>query len=154
MNDRVHLGLILNSIGATLLRLGRFDEARAVLEEAVHTNHATEERQLEAHALAALGDALMGCDRPTDARCAFEQSGALRPLLGDRLGEGWMLERQARALAVEGRGTEALAVAERARAIVTELGDPLLSAAVDALSGVAAVSPSVDSPPAVPRRTR
>jgi tetratricopeptide (TPR) repeat protein/class 3 adenylate cyclase len=141
MNDRVHLGLMLNSIGATLLRLDRFDEARAVLEEAVHTNRATEEGQLEAHALAALGDALMRCDRPSDARCAFEQSGALRPLLGDRLGEGWMLERQARALAAEGRGAEALAVAERARAIVTELGDPLLSAAVDALSGVAAPPP-------------
>jgi tetratricopeptide (TPR) repeat protein len=153
-NDRVHLGLMLNSIGATLLRLDRFDEARAVLEEAVHANHATEERQLEAHALAALGDALMGCDRPSDARCAFEQSGALRPLLGDRLGEGWMLERQARALGAEGRGTEALAVAERARAIVTELGDPLLSAAVDALSGLAAVSPAIHSPPAVPDPTR
>jgi len=132
-NDRVHLGLILNSIGATLLRLERFDEARAVLEKAVHTNHATEERRLEAHALAALGDSLMRCHRPTDARCAFEQSGALRPLLGDRLGEGWMLERQARALRAEGRGAEALAVADRARAIAIELGDPLLSAAVEAL---------------------
>jgi tetratricopeptide (TPR) repeat protein/class 3 adenylate cyclase len=152
-NDRVHLGLMLNSIGATLLRLGRFDEARAVLEEAVHTNHATEERQLEAHALAALGDALMGCERPSDARCAFEQSGALRPLLGDRMGEGWMLERQARALGAENRGTEALAVAERARAIATEFGDPLLSAALDAVSGVAALSPAVDSPSADPSST-
>jgi tetratricopeptide (TPR) repeat protein len=153
-NDRVHLGLMLNSIGATLLRLDRFDEARAVLEDAVHTNQATEERQLEAHALAALGDALMGCDRPTEARCAFEQSGALRPLLGDRLGEGWMLERQARALDAEGRGTEALAFAERARAIATELANPLLSAAADALSGAVAVSPGVDSPPAVPPSTK
>jgi tetratricopeptide (TPR) repeat protein len=153
-NDRVHLGLMLNSIGATLLRLDRFDEARAVLEDAVHTNQATEERQLEAHALAALGDALMGCDRPTDARFAFEQSGALRPLLGDRLGEGWMLERQARALDAEGRGTEALAFAERARAIATELANPLLSAAADALSGAVAVSPGVDSPPAVPPSTK
>jgi tetratricopeptide (TPR) repeat protein len=153
-NDRVHLGLMLNSIGATLLRLDRFDEARAVLEDAVHTNQATEERQLEAHSLAALGDALMGCDRFTDARCAFEQSGALRPLLGDRLGEGWMLERQARALRAEGRGTEAFALAERARAIATELGNPLLSAAADALSGVAAVSPAVDSPRTLPPSTK
>jgi len=152
-NDRVHLGLMLNSIGATLLRLRRFDEARAVLEEAVQTNHVTEEHQLEAHALAALGDALMGCDRPADARCAFEQSGALRPLLGDRLGEGWMLERQARALAAEGRPDDALACADQARAIVKELGDPLLSAALDALSRVA-VSPAADSPPTAPPSTQ
>jgi tetratricopeptide (TPR) repeat protein len=140
-NDRVHLGLMLNSMGATLLRLERFDEARAVLEDAVRANRRTEERQLEAHALAALGDALMRCDRPWDARCAFEQSGALRPLMGDRLGEGWMLERQARALGAQGLGTEAVAVAEQARAIAAELGNPLLSAAVDALSGVASPPP-------------
>jgi len=145
---------MLNSIGATLLRLARFDEARAVLEEAVQANRSTGERQLEAHALAALGDALLASARPSDARAAFEQSGALRPLFGDRLGEGWMLERQARALAGEGRGTEALAIAERARAIVAELDDPLLSAAVYALSNVAAESPVVDSSPAVTPPTR
>ena len=154
MNDRVHLGLILNSIGATLLRLERFEEARVVLEEAVHTNHATEERQLEAHALAALGDSLMGCARPSDARGAFERSGELRLLLMDRLGEGWMLERQARALGAEGRGAEALAVAERARAMVTELGDPLLSAAVAALSGMPAIQSAIHGPPAAPNTTR
>jgi hypothetical protein len=105
-----------------------------VLEKAVHTNHATEERRLEAHALAALGDSLMRCHRPTDARCAFEQSGALRPLLGDRLGEG------VDAGATGPRSPCGRDVGPRPWRLRTgrarsplKLGDPLLSAAVEAL---------------------
>jgi tetratricopeptide (TPR) repeat protein len=97
LDDRVHEGLILNSVGATLLKLRRYDEARTALEEGIHANACTGERRLEAHAHAALGDVLLATGRPHDAGLAFERSLALRRALGDRRGEEWTSERLARA---------------------------------------------------------
>jgi len=47
-----------------------------------------------------------------------------------------------------------VAGAHRARVIATELGDPLLSAALDALSEIAGVSPAADIPPQFPPPTK
>ena len=50
-----HEAVILNSLGVCLTKLGRPDEARTVLEESLALSREIGERQLEAHALAALG---------------------------------------------------------------------------------------------------
>ena len=47
--------LILNSMGVTLTRLHRREEARTVLDKSVALTRETGEQELEAHALAALG---------------------------------------------------------------------------------------------------
>ena len=129
--DRVHEGLILNSLGATLLKLRRYDEARTALEEAVQLNAATGERRLEAHSHAVLGDSLFEAGRIAEARMAFERSMKLRPTFGDRRGEGWMLERIGRAMLGEGRDGDARIALDSARAIAAEIGDAELAAAVD-----------------------
>ena len=51
--DRVEEGVILNSLGITLSKLNRPEEARTVLEESVTLNQETGQRLLEAHALTA-----------------------------------------------------------------------------------------------------
>ena len=87
--DRVHEGLMLNSIGVTLTRLRRYEEARTVLEEALVVNRETGERQLEAHTLASLGDVAQAGGRFEAAAEYFERSRSTR----DRRsrGQGWML---------------------------------------------------------------
>ena len=50
-----HEAVILNSLGVSLTKLGRPEEARTVLEESLALSREIGERQLEAHALAALG---------------------------------------------------------------------------------------------------
>ena len=62
-----HEAVILNSLGACLTRLGRPDEARTVLEESLALSREIGERQLEAHALAALGHVV--AQRPRLERC-------------------------------------------------------------------------------------
>ena len=76
-------GVILNSLGVTLGRLGRHEDACRVLDESVTVNEAIGERLLLAHALAALGDACAAMGRAADARRAYERAGAIRRDLGD-----------------------------------------------------------------------
>jgi len=52
--DRVHEGLMRNSLGACLLKLGRFDEATTMLSESHRVNSETGERQLLVHTLLTL----------------------------------------------------------------------------------------------------
>ena len=49
--DRVHEGLMRNSLGASLLRLNRLDEATVMLQQAITANRDTGERQLLVHSL-------------------------------------------------------------------------------------------------------
>jgi tetratricopeptide (TPR) repeat protein/class 3 adenylate cyclase len=49
--DRVHEGLMRNSLGASFLRLHRLDEAAAMLQDAIRVNTDTNERQLHVHSL-------------------------------------------------------------------------------------------------------
>jgi tetratricopeptide (TPR) repeat protein len=56
LEDRGCEGLALNSVGVTLSRMNRHEEARTVLEESIALNEATGEARLQAHALGALAD--------------------------------------------------------------------------------------------------
>ena len=98
LEDRIHEGLILNSVGATLLKLRRHDEARTALEEGIRANARSGERLLEAHGHALLGDVLVAAGRPRDAGLAYERALALRLALGDRRGEELIRERLSRIL--------------------------------------------------------
>ncbi|HYL30517.1 MAG TPA: tetratricopeptide repeat protein [Gemmatimonadales bacterium] len=83
MDQRADEGVILNSLGVTLSRLGRHEEACRVLNESVTLNEATGERLLLAHALAALGEASAATGRAADARRCYERAAAIRRDLGD-----------------------------------------------------------------------
>jgi tetratricopeptide (TPR) repeat protein len=89
--DLVHRGLVLNSMGATLERLGRIDEAIAILEEGIRVNRESGERLLEGHALAVLGGIHVAKGERDVARSCYERSLELRRSVGDKRGEGWML---------------------------------------------------------------
>jgi tetratricopeptide (TPR) repeat protein len=129
-SDTVHEGLILNSLGASLNKLRRWDEARTTLMEAIRVTADTEERQLHAHALAALADAYIGREHFGDALESLEQSLAIRVALGDRRGEGWMQEKIARASRALGAHQEADLAAAAALHIAQELHDDALCEAL------------------------
>jgi tetratricopeptide (TPR) repeat protein len=81
-DQRADEGLILNSLGVTLSRLGQHEEARRVLEESVALNEATGQRLLQAHALAGLADACAATARTADAHRYYEGARAIRSDLG------------------------------------------------------------------------
>jgi tetratricopeptide (TPR) repeat protein/class 3 adenylate cyclase len=83
IDQRADEGVILNSLGVTLSRLGRHEEAWRVLNESATLNEATGERLLLAHALAAMGDACAATERAADARRCYERAAAIRRDLGD-----------------------------------------------------------------------
>jgi tetratricopeptide (TPR) repeat protein/class 3 adenylate cyclase len=92
--DRVHEGLMLNSMGVTLTRLQRYDEARTVLEESVALNRETRERLLEAHALAALAEVSLCLGaRPAAIDC-LDAALARRRELGDEGAAAELLRRR------------------------------------------------------------
>jgi serine/threonine protein kinase/tetratricopeptide (TPR) repeat protein len=126
-DDHAHAGLMLNSIGVTLQRLGRPEEAIRRLEEAIRLHRRTQQLQLEAHALGVLGDVYFGMDRQEEALPCYLDSLRLRPELGDRRGEGWMLQRLARSYAAQGFRERSRNAAERATLIAAEVGDEELS---------------------------
>jgi tetratricopeptide (TPR) repeat protein len=119
--------LLLNSLGVTLSRLHRHEEARTALEESVALNRERGERLLEAHALAALGDMWRARGLPGTAVTCFEQSLSLRRMLGDRKGEGWMLLRIAETLAAKGDASRARETAVEAMAIAAVCGETRLT---------------------------
>ena len=97
LGQRGHTGLMLNSIGSCLARLGRAEEAQATLERAVHVHADSGQLLLEGHAVALLGDvARAQRDAPRAVAC-YERSLAIRQQLGNRRGEGWMRHHLARA---------------------------------------------------------
>ncbi|HYW50506.1 MAG TPA: tetratricopeptide repeat protein [Gemmatimonadaceae bacterium] len=132
--DRVHEGLILNSLGATLHQLHRWDEARTVLDDSVRITAASGELQLQAHAFALLGDVCLAAGRLDEARMHVERSQALRQQLGDRRGEGWMLERLARIDVARGDPDSAVRCALEGARFAVEVGDVALERALAALS--------------------
>jgi len=146
-NDGVHEGLILNSLGASLHRLQRWDEARTVLADAVRVTSAAGERQLHAHALGLLGEVCLGSLRLTDARVHVEASLDIRRLLDDARGEGWMLERLARIHLALGDRPAATDAARRAAAVALDISDTALHTAVAALEILPAPSPAPSPAP-------
>ena len=126
-DDLAHAGLMLNSIGASLQQLGRSEDAIRRLEEGIRLHRQTQQRQLEAHALALLGDVHFSMDRQDEALSCYQHSLRLRPELGDRRGEGWMLHRLARSFAAQGLDERSRNAATRATLIAAEVGDEELS---------------------------
>ena len=131
-------GLMMNSIGACLLKLGRVEDARRTLEDALPVHAAATQPLLEGHALALLGDAAVAAGDLQAAVEAYERSLAIRRRIGDRRGEAWMhvsLARASREAGAHGRAREqALAAA----AIGEELNDGEILAAGRALAEPAA----------------
>jgi tetratricopeptide (TPR) repeat protein len=74
-------GLALNSLGVTLSRLSRHEEARTVLEESIDVNERSGARLMQAHALSALADVCEASGRREAAAQCRERSLELRRLL-------------------------------------------------------------------------
>jgi tetratricopeptide (TPR) repeat protein len=130
LHDSAHAGLMLNSVGITLKQLGRPAEAESRLEEAVALHRETGQRQLEGHALAALGD--ISDERGDRHRAVeyYERSLEIRRGIGDDRGEAWMLCNLAR---TGGTALQDRERVERATRLAQGCGDPELTAACEAL---------------------
>lgn len=117
------IGLAMNSLGATLVRLGRREDGRRQLEEAIAYNADAGELLLQGYGLSALGDVLYdGGDFDSAERC-FRDSLAIRRTIGDRRGEGWMLERLARLADARGDFDDAIRLRQEARHIADDIGE-------------------------------
>jgi len=116
-------GVVLNGLGAVLSALGRHDEARDVLLEALDANQADEDPAREADSLSALGASARTEGDLTRAYDWYHQCLERRRVAEDRAGEGWALLRLSE-LSVEADAPErALSFQEDARAIAREVED-------------------------------
>jgi tetratricopeptide (TPR) repeat protein len=137
LSDDMHSGLMLNSIGATLRRLDRPVEAERRLREGLQLHERSGQKQLEAHALALIGDLLVDRDDVDRAIGQYSRSLEIRRAIGDRRGEGWMLHSVARCELARGepyRVREHLIAATR---LADECGDAELAGACKQLRRVA-----------------
>ena len=131
LSDEAAVGLILNSIAATHRAMGRAGDARARLEEALPVHQRAGTPLLAGHAFAMLGDIALEAGEADRALRLFSQSRTLREQVGDRLGEGWMHSRIARAHAALGASQPALHHVQLARGIAAELDDSALERACE-----------------------
>ena len=127
--------IVLNSLGVTLIKLGRPDEARTVLEDSLALSRSLDERQLEAHALAGLGQIAVAGSDLRGAVDLFEQSRQIRHAIGDLAGEGWMHLRLASLRQKLGDVEGAREAGEAATRAAETAGDEGLSAACRSASG-------------------
>ena len=119
LHDEPALGLIVNSIGATLMKLNRPEAAREYLHEGLEIHRRARQPRLEGHALTLLGEIALGFDESREALSCFQSSLAIRRAIGDQRGEGWAHHHIARAQIARDRpdqAREALTLAERAGA--------------------------------------
>ena len=114
LSDSAGRGQMMNSIALALSVLGRRAEAREQLVQALAHHRRGAHRQLEGHALAALGDICWDEGLPDDALNWYEQSLRLRVEIGDQRGEGWMLQRLARLHTAKGDRDDAEVLLRRA----------------------------------------
>jgi tetratricopeptide (TPR) repeat protein len=121
--DRAGAGLMMNSIAITLGLLGRRPEARERLEDAVQHHRDTAQTQLEGHALAALGDWYWEAGEVERAAEWYDRSLRVRQTIGDVRGEGWMLQRLARARDAAGDRQDARALLARATNLSSQCSD-------------------------------
>ena len=126
-------GLMLNSIGVTLRALGRRAQARARLEEAIDAHRAHAHHRLEGHALAVLGDLHHDAGENKQALECYDCSLGLRRRIGDREGEGWMLQRLARTQLARGLTELAHAHAAEAERLAGECRSAELQSACEQL---------------------
>ena len=121
-SDRVHEGLILTSLGASLNKLRRWDEAQTTLTDAVRVNTESGEQQLLGHALSALADVCLGRERFADALGYLQSTMTIRRAAGDRRGEGWLWEKMVRAHIALGNVAEALEATRASEMIAQDVG--------------------------------
>jgi predicted ATPase len=144
--DSKQEGLILNSVGVTLSKLNRVEEARTVLEESVALNQRTGQPLLEAHALAALGHVSRTLGRHVRALEQFRGSLELRRAAGDPAGEAWMWRRIAETHVALGSFAEAEAAAGAAARAAATSGDANVIAACAAPVPAVEFSKGPDAP--------
>ena len=114
---------MMNSIAITLGMLGRRADARERLEEALAHHRDTGQPHLEGHALAALGDWYWESHDVERAAEWYERSLQTRQSIGDERGEGWMLQRLARARAAAGDHECARTMLTRAQDLSSQCSD-------------------------------
>jgi tetratricopeptide (TPR) repeat protein len=131
LDDSAGCGQMMNSIGVALSALGRRADARQQLVKAVDHHRRWAHRQLEGHALAALGDICWDDGQPDEALEWYERSLRLRVEIGDGRGEGWMLQRLARLHAAKGDREDAEDLLRRAADLSVHCSDEELMEACE-----------------------
>jgi tetratricopeptide (TPR) repeat protein len=134
LGDIVHAGLISNSLGVTLHKLGRLKQAASMLQGALDMHRASGQRLLEGHALAALGDIFfdeMSLDLASEH---YRASLEIRREIGDRKGEGWLSHHLARLLFLQADEQKGQARLTEALAIASDTGDQQLAEACASLN--------------------
>jgi serine/threonine protein kinase/tetratricopeptide (TPR) repeat protein len=129
LGDAGGIGLMLNSIGVTLVRHHRYDEAEEALNEALALHRSNGNILMQAYAETSLGEIYEARGETERARAHYAESIALRDQSGDRPGMGWSLYRLARVAARSGATHEANELGRRAHLIADECGDVELLAA-------------------------
>src|SRR6185437_2063886 len=130
-DDADGVGLILNSIGATLRSMGRHADARASLHRALDHNERAGRAQLLGHTLGMLGAVEMDAGAPDRAIPLLERSLAIRVERGDTRGEGWMCYELSRAAAAGAMPDRARAMLEASARAARDVGDAELSDACE-----------------------
>ncbi len=134
VGDGDGVGLVLNSMGVTLVRKARYAEAEAALNEALALHRASGNILLQAHAETGLGEVFEARGEAERARQHYASSITLRERAGDRAGLGWSLYRLARVAARSGAAHEAIELGDRAHRIAAECGDAELQAACEVIA--------------------
>ena len=129
LEDHIHAGLMLNSIGAAEAKLLRYDEAVQTLGQALLHHENTGEKMLKGHALATLGDIARDQADYEQALGHYGQSLEIRWDIDDRAGEGWMLERIAQVHKLQGEIKTAKKEVQKALEIALECGEQKLEEA-------------------------
>jgi predicted ATPase/class 3 adenylate cyclase len=83
-SDRVHEGLMLNSLGASYLRLRQFDEAERVLLRSIHVTTALNALQLQGHARLTLARVYASTERVAEATAMLAAADDVARHLDDR----------------------------------------------------------------------
>jgi tetratricopeptide (TPR) repeat protein len=108
---------MLNSLGVTLRKLCRFDEALDRFQQGVSAAQQANHLLFHAYALAGIGDVYHDRGEYTQAIRYYQRSRRIRCEVGDRLGEGWMLHHLALAGLADGQQDQARDWAEQASCI-------------------------------------
>jgi tetratricopeptide (TPR) repeat protein len=120
LRNTAHAGLMLNSVAITLKQLGQLAEAQNRFIEAVALHRKTGQLQLEAHALAALGDISTELGDAEGAAEHYKRSLEIRRQTGDHRGEGWMLYNLARGGGAGGTAAEMVLRASELAAVCSD----------------------------------
>ena len=123
LKDATHAGLMLNSIGITLHKLGHHAEALGRLREAVDINHQAGEQLLKGHGLAAMGDIYCEIGENEQALNHYQASLEIRNRIGDHRGQGWMLHSLARVYSNQDLYDKASDCLTQAQTIAEECSD-------------------------------